>query len=213
MANTEYGYIGATPTQDMFSGNSGMFGVNDVVELIEEDKYRVGSDLFHIQTINASSQANIDFTNIHNTRFNTHLIVYDGLRPTGDNEPLALRLRQQSNSTFFTSGYKVAVGEMYSNNFGAYRGSKNFLRIAENTGNQSYENANGFVWIHGAGDSESYTDITAQSTCVWNNATEIGLLGGGFLKNSAVIDGFRLYGENTGTTWTGRVALYGVTGQ
>lgn len=214
MSNFEFGYIGATPTQDFITGNSGMFNLDEVIELKDENKFRLGSDLIHLQTQEVSGQVGIDFTDIKNTRFNTHLLIMDRLRPTNDNEPISLRLRAQSTGSFFTgSSYKVAVGEMYSNTFGAYRGSKTFIRVAENTGNQSYETTNGFVWIHGAGDPNSYTCVTAQSTSVWNNATEIGLLGGGFLKDSSIIDGFRIFGENTNSALNGRVALYGVSGQ
>lgn len=57
MSNIEYGYIGATPTQSR-TGNSGVFSMQDVIDLEQDDKWRWNS--FPVETASAQLDIYLD---------------------------------------------------------------------------------------------------------------------------------------------------------
>ena len=203
----KYGYYGATPTQS-FNNNKGIFSTQSATNLRKENNYSVGSDWVLIQRSTSTGTTAFEFTNCFESVFRTHVVVVKDIIPTGtDNNPIKLMVGN-SSGTYLTD-YKIAVGEMYNNTYGAYRGTKAFMRIIENTGNDTYESAHCVCYVYDMGISE-YTRFSAQSVGTYNTYYKIGLLGTGFEKSAGVRTRLKVQGENAQTNLSGTVELYGI---
>ena len=79
---SEYGYIPEAPDQS-FGNNKGIFTPNDIYDLTRADKYTQYGQLDLLQTQNANTNQNIEFTNYEG--YNVHLLVVNNhIFPAGN---------------------------------------------------------------------------------------------------------------------------------
>ena len=100
--SNEYGYVPLAPTQTPGS-NSGVFEVNDIVDLLAVNKWSLQDSLQLIETKNiTSSTAYVDFTDLGT--YNTHMLsLSDEQKASTTNNFLCIRVG--TDGTFKTSRY------------------------------------------------------------------------------------------------------------
>jgi len=151
--SNEYGYVPTSPAQSRES-NTGIFEVNDIVDLLNSEQWKLQDDLVLIETKNiTTSTAFIDFTDLGS--YNTHLLsLSDEAKATATKDFLCIRVG--TDGTFKTSRYSSSFRYGGTNNsFGDDRSQAetSFNRMLQNTDNTG--NANGIVWLYNIVNNET----------------------------------------------------------
>ena len=87
--------------------NSGVFNIDDINFLKDNQQYPILGQLELLQTITLSSAVDtVSFDNIKETEYNTHLVQVNNCIPETDNRHLRLRLKVDSSTIniFFLLG-------------------------------------------------------------------------------------------------------------
>ncbi len=151
--SNEYGYVPTSPTQSN-NNNTGVFEVNDIVDLLALDEWTLQDSLVLIETKNiTSSTAFIDFTNLGT--YNTHLLsLNDEAKASTTKDFLCIRVG--TDGTFKTSRYSSSFRYGGTNNsFGDDRSQSetSFNRLLQNVDNTG--NANGIFWLYNIVNNET----------------------------------------------------------
>lgn len=205
--SNEYGYIGASPTQASGS-NTGVFEVNDIVDLLALDKWTLQGSLQLIETQTFSGVVNVDFTSIQETKYDTHFFVINNVVMTTATESVGLRF-SESGVLETASVYQVAYQNRATDS--TYNESKStgqnriFATTAVGTG--SADVIAGYGYIYNAGNSSKYTSVNIASTGI-DSILEC-RYGGGTLPQASVVDTFRFF-NNAGNNMSGKISVFGV---
>ena len=204
-----FGYTGQNQPNQTVS-NSGVFSITDVAELQSQGKLSGSLELIEEQTI-TETVAQVDFTSIKENLFDVHLLVLKKMITENNNKRVSLR--------FFESGV-IETGSVYqfANQVGTAGGTfsevkstaNNDIRITDNTGNDTGESSNTYVYLYNLGNSSKYSFVTCQSIGTDGTPTIFMEFGGGVLPQASVVDGIRVLGNSAINLTGGTIKLYGV---
>ena len=153
----------------------------------------------------------IDVTRIKQDVYGVHFVSFE-LIPNTDNSLPSIRYINTSDSVITATNYEECFGEFYADaSYTTYNSTGNGeVRIAENTGNANGESCVGSFYIYNAGSAD-YTFSTHQNTSVYTDSELIGMQGGGMLKQTDLIKGFRVFDQNNASgTFTGSISVWGL---
>lgn len=193
-----YGYLGAEPKQQV--KNAGVLSVNDVAKLQSVGQWGGSLELIETKTVSASST--IDFTTIHQDKYDVHKLYLDLTMTNG-----YVAIRYFEGGTLETTGVYEYAGfhNRSSNNHGTTRGSSQAYALLTS------HNVNGRfgseVTFHKLGDSSHYSFNTAHTT--FTNNESFNLIVGGSMNQTSEVDGIRIYNISS-NNMTGKAFLYGV---
>jgi len=193
-----YGYLGTEPNQKV--KNAGVVDVNDVAKLQSLGQWGGSLELIETQTVSASST--IDFTTIHQDKYDVHKLYLDLTMTNG-----YVACRFYESGTLETTGVYEYAGwyNRSSNVHGSFRGS------SQTTIYLTSHNVNGRcgseVSFHKLGDSSHYSFNTAHTT--FTNNESFNLIVGGNMTQASEVDGIRIFNTSS-NNMTGKAFLYGV---
>ena len=187
--------------------NSGVFTIDDINFLKDNQQYPSLGQLELIQTQTASSVTYLDFLNIKEDIYNVHFVTFSDIK-WGTADTFKSRLSDDGGVTFeSTNNYYSA--QQYGGTNGSFGGStrnptSEFDRILQNQANLSH---NGYVYLYNLGDSGKYSFMTQQTTN-WSSGHIQFKYGSQTYNVASRINAIRFY-TNT-HAWTGSISLYGI---
>ena len=203
-----YGYLGVHPNQQ--KSNSGVFAISDYVNTQNDGELGGSLELIATETV-GSATATVDFTSIKQGKYDVHFVTFHNIQCETDGKRLVMR--------FFESGNIEAAGVYHYATQVSYAGaiyssvnatSGTDIRISDNTGNDTGESQNGFVYCYNLGDSNKYSVITSNSSGVASTSIGWGEFGGGALPQASEVDGIRFLIDGNHNITGGVFKLYGV---
>lgn len=206
--SNDFGFLPESPTQSL-AENSGIFEVNDVVELLQAGQFALGDSyqLIETQTV-TSATATVDFTNLGT--FKTHYLVLSN-NENDANDIVSIRFG--SGGTFKTSRYSSSFRYGGSNSLEGDDRSQTETAI-NRVLQHSYSGgvANGYFYIYHA-VSATETNVTGQSFGRNSTPSTTSYFHfGGWEQNEAVAyDTIRLFCEGGNNIISLTASLYGVT--
>ena len=192
----EYGYIGKEVEQ-AFRSNKGIFTPQDIIELDQENKWTNFGQLELIQTQTiSSSTASMDFTNIKETEYDTHVLFWSNYRNVTNDRALGMRLSEDNGTTFLTSSnyeYSLKVKNGTSESFSRSSGDSRAL-LGFNGGNALPYSANGYLYFFNLGAGDKYNIYTQFGSQLYRD-TETYLMhfGSGQNDQAKQISGIRVF--------------------
>lgn len=205
--SNDYGYIPEAPTQSR-AGNTGIFEVNDVVELLQAGQYRLQDSLELIETqVISTATATVDFENLGT--YKTHyLVLSDNQNDAND----LVSIRFGSGGTFKTSRYSSSFRYGGSNSLEGDDRSQTETAI-NRVLQHSYSGgvSNGYFYIYHA-VSATETNVTGQSFGRNTTPSTTSYFHwGGWEQNEAVAyDTIRLFCEGGNNITRLKASLYGI---
>ena len=211
--SNKYGYSGVDIPTQAFQANVGKFDPAEINELVQEDKWTQYGQLELLQTQNANTNQNIEFTNYEG--YNVHLLVVNNhIFPAGT---------QSYGIRFYESGV-LESGNVYHevNNEGGFAGNfydnkdtdNNYIRI-DNTGSESLHQSY-CMYFYNLLDSTKYSWLSYHRIMMRysssGNANENGSYyqwGGGCLPQKSIVDKIQVY-NSAKTASAGSLSLYGI---
>jgi hypothetical protein len=156
-----------------------------------------------IETIEAAADATIDFTDIGESEFNSHLLYVTAAIPSVDSEVFHIRLSQ--SGVFIDS----ANYDTRATSIGLFS-SQTAFRINAGSGNDTYEELQFIISIQGLGDSDHYKFLRADGSAILSDGAPYLINSMGVFKaNQSACDGIQLY-FGSGNVASGRFSLYGL---
>ena len=203
-----YGYTGSPPNQII--NNSGVFSSADIADLQSQGHAGGSLELIETQTISSNTAA-VDFTDIKADIYDVHRLEIINARSDTDNKDFSLRV---SVSGTFDAGtnYHRALMSVDANGGTqeSYTTTASQMDITLYSGNATNEKANSYIYIYNAGNSAKYTFNTNQSTYINVNGVYKMVYGGGMYDQTGIVDGFRIFMDNSGNIESGVFKLFGV---
>ena len=193
-----YGYLGAEPKQQV--KNAGVLSVNDVAKLQSVGQW--GGSLELIETQIVSADTTIDFTTIHQDKYDVHKLYLDLTMTSGN-----VACRFYETGTLETASVYEFAGwyNRSSNVHGSSRGSSQaYILLSSHPVNGRFGSE---VAFHKLGDSSHYSFSTAHTSFV--NAESFNLINGGNMTQASEVDGIRIF-NTLSINMTGKAFLYGV---
>ena len=204
-----FGYIGQNQTKQKIK-NSGVLSSFEVSHLEKQGHAGGSLELIEEQTI-SGTVAQVDFTSIQQSKYDVHLLILSNILTETNNKRASIR--------FFESGV-IETGSVYqtANQVGTAGGtfsevnntSSNDIRITDNTGNDTGESSNIYVYCYNLGNSAKYSFVTCQSVGTDGTPTAFMEFGGGVLPQASTVDGIRVLGNGSQNLTGGNLKLYGV---
>tara|TARA_R110002020_G_scaffold110651_4_gene255631 strand:- start:427 stop:996 length:570 start_codon:yes stop_codon:yes gene_type:complete len=167
-------------------------------------------ELIETKTI-SGTVAQVDFTSIKESTYNVHLLMLSNMLTETDAKRVALRFFE-SGSIEIASVYQFAnfVLEAGGSQANVASTGSNTLRITDNTGNDTGESSNTYVYLYNLGDSSKYSFITCQSSAITSSAVGVTEFGSGVLPQTSTVDGIRVLGDGAINLTGGTMSLYGI---
>ena len=207
-------YIPKNAVTQAFRSNKGVLSPNQIIDLDNANKFtKYGQLELLLTNASISSASTVDFTGLETYGdFNTFFVTFTDLTIANDNKRIGLELL--SNGVASGTAYHAAasVGEADGTHTPTASTSLPGLRITDNIGSATNENANGYIYIYNCLDAIKYTFITYHSTFV-NSAGVPGYeFGSGTHPFTRFDNGLRFHPDiNGSSTFTGgSFSLYGI---
>lgn len=204
-----YGYIGATPSQVKF--NYGNFSLNDINQLKKTNNF--GGTYEHIETITASNQVSIEFTNIQEDKYDLHRLIAHGVSNQSTGRVNA-RFSTNGGSSYITSGYTRVV--TYRNHTGSDTGnysnnSENAIWYSvgtDNSGNTATSGA--YINFYNLGNGSKYKNMIFEHTGNnTNNNTNYMVFGKYQYESAVVVNAIQFFAQSGTQIKKGVFSLYG----
>lgn len=204
-------YLGTQPND--VKQNTGLYTPSEILQLTKDGSWGGSLDLIAEQT--TSGAVSYNFTSIQQTKYNVHLLLISTLTVPAGSQSWGIRF-YESGVLETASVYEYSYQENGITGGTAENKStgESYIQI-NNTGSEQWV-ANLYIYFYNLGDSGKYSFCTFQgmpqrktSGGSYNPAGTYQRYGGGFLRQSSLVDGIQIY--NSATTSTGGTAkLYGV---
>ena len=201
-------YIGTQPNN--VKKNTGLYNPSEILQLTKEGSWGGSMELIQSQTV-SSPVAQVDFTSIKESKYDVHLLTWVDVVSANDSKRMVLRFFE-SGTIETASVYQYANQVNYAGNI--YTEAKstgdNDIRINDNTGNDTAENQNGYVYCYNLGNSSKYSYTNCMSVGVASTNINWSEFGGGVLPQASTVDGIRLLIDGDYNITAGTLKLYGV---
>ena len=153
-------YIPKDAVTQAFRSNKGVLTPNQIIELDNENKFtKYGQLELLITNASISSASTVDFTGLDTYgNFNVFFVTFTDLTIANDNKRIGLELL--SNGTASGTNYKAGGQAMEVDGTFTEARSTSLpgLRITDNIGSATNENANGYIYIYIVSGSILYID-------------------------------------------------------
>lgn len=187
--------------------NSGVFNIDDINFLKDNQQYPSFGQLELIQTQVAFNVTNLDFTNIQEDVFNVHLVTFEDIQ-WGTADSFYCRLSDDGGVSFESSSNhdKAQQYGSASGSFGVSTRSNHdrWDRILQNQANNPHT---GYLYIYNLGDSTKYSHAT-QLTNNWSSGNYQFKFGSHVYKVTSKINALRFFTSTH--AWSGTISLYGI---
>ena len=167
-------------------------------------------ELIETQTV-SGTVSEVDFTSIQESTYNVHLLMLSNMLTENNDKRTTLR--------FFESGV-IETGSVYQfgNQVGTAGGTftevkstaSSDIRITDNTGNDTGESSNTYVYLYNLGDNGKYSFTTSHSTGTSGTPTYFMEFGSGVLPQASTVDGIRVLVNGGFNLTGGTISLYGI---
>lgn len=209
-----YGFIGATPTQNKRTGNTGVLSTADIIQLKQLDQLNGwGDDFYKIATSNITNQASIDFTGCDYTR--DYLLVWNNVTFSASGGYFNLRVSNNNGVSWQSSAE-------YDSNLYYCRGTTDTYdyvssaitadRIGTSSNNGTGHCFNGFVYMDGyrgfdtQGTGMRITGLGVNIHTSASDAIEYNRINGRFTYKPIDINAIQVYSSTA--SMSGRFTLY-----
>ena len=167
-------------------------------------------ELIQTQTV-SGTVAQVDFTSIKESTYNVHLLMLSNMVTENDNKRVSLRLFEsgtiETGSVYHIANFVLEAGGSQAD---VRSTGISDLRITDNTGNDTGESSNTYVYLYNLGDSSKYSFITCQSSAITSSAIGVTEFGSGVLPQTSTVDGIRVLGSSAINLTSGTMSLYGI---
>tara|TARA_B100000282_G_C31707525_1_gene479451 strand:- start:908 stop:1507 length:600 start_codon:yes stop_codon:yes gene_type:complete len=196
--------------------NSGIFLVNDVVDLIKHKQFPSGDSIELIQTQNVTEVKNTTFSNIAEDEYSVHFMTISNLQSRRGSQNLGIRFLEsgvlESGSVYDYSMRSVSLTDSAAT---AAATNGTYIRL-DNTGSESWIN-NFYIYFYNLGAPDIISSCTIHRTGhrintsgAYNASGTYMALGGGLLRQRSKVDGIVIHNSAFGDSAT--YSLYGIRG-
>ena len=186
--------------------NSGVFNIDDINFLKDNQQYPNFGQLELIQTQTVSSVTAVNFQTLGD--FNVHFLTLTNMESSTNNIRYGLRFYE--NGVLETgTNYVWTYAQQLSNASGSELGETSRTSIAIQIEQPTGFNSGGYTYLYNLLDSTKYSVITNQHIRVSNSM--IAEFGMGVLSQASLVDGFQISGYDSSTpSFSGTLSLYGI---
>ena len=196
--------------------NSGIFLVNDVVDLIKHKQFPSGDSIELIQTQNVTEVKNTTFSNIAEDEYSVHFMTISNLQSRRGSQNLGIRFLEsgvlESASVYDYSNRGVSLTDAAASSSST---SGTFIYL-DNTGSESWVN-NFYIYFYNLGAPDLISSCTWHKTGHrintsgnYNSSGTYMRVGGGLLRQRSKVDGIVIHNSACGDSAT--YSLYGIRG-
>jgi len=184
--------------------NSGIFSVNDINDLINNQQYPKIGELQHIQTQTFSEVYNLNFMEIQEEYYDVHFMTFNRV-----NGYSAIN----SGIQFYEDGVLETANvyqdaSQYGTTGGSFGESKSTARnriYLHNYGNQ--QPTGGYAYFYNLGDSTKYSFCTWHSIQAFTSSGTM-FFGSGVMTQASKVNGIKIYIDSI--SMSGSISLYGI---
>ena len=167
-----------------------------------------------IETKTFSGVNSVEFTNLKENIYKTHILVNHYTYQDYLNDySFRWLLSTNGGTSYITSGYamgyqQITQGTGFVNNYANSRTHFEFKGAVKTISNESGARAVGIYYIYNLGNASQYTHHVANSYNMWT--TESSYLGGGFYNTTGTINAMKFDDFGLGYNIAGKLSLYGL---
>tara|TARA_R110001592_G_scaffold70003_10_gene214657 strand:+ start:519 stop:1121 length:603 start_codon:yes stop_codon:yes gene_type:complete len=183
--------------------NSGLYTPSQILELTKDGSW--GGSLELIETETFSGASSVNFDDLGN--YKVHVFQWNNIH-LDDNRDMNLRTKVGGSVQSASSTYSRAMQVGSSSQDQDKDPNLDRLRLWAQTGADTGEAVNGFLWMYCALDSTKYTTFNQHYAQIIYNGNFEGSFGGGAYKVANTLSGVQLYPSSS--TITGSISLYGL---
>jgi len=190
--------------------NSGIYGVNDIRYLMDNQQWKSVGELQLIETQIANSVSAVDFLNIKENEYDVHFMTMTNVQSSGDNVEVT-QVQLYQNGTLYTgTTYEFArQNQTASANNESYTTTADEFQLCGGNGNGTNEKGYAYIYFYNLGDSIKYPALS-WSAGMWSSDPYLfTTFGSGLLAQSDIVDGIRIRAAS-GNIATGTFSLYGI---
>ncbi len=190
--------------------NSGIYGVNDIRYLMDNQQWKNVGDLQLIQTQTFSSSTAV-FSALEEDTYNLHLFTFTDVHFSGQSE-FDYQLSSDDGSSYLT-GYQFA--NQRGNGGGSFAERKSTgqdgARLLGDIDEGAHSLANGYMYLYNVGDSTKYTWSTSHMVFM-DNADLLNFEFGGQVRVTKEKHNAIKFGQGVGATalTSATISLYGL---
>ena len=196
--------------------NSGVFLVNDIVDLIKHKQFPSGDSIELIQTQNVTEVKNTTFSNIAEDEYSVHFMTISNLQSRRGSQNLGIRFLEsgvvESGSVYDYSNRGVNL----TGNAARQSSTSGTYIYLDNTGSESWIN-NFYIYFYNLGAPDLISSCTWHRTGhrintsgAYNPSGTYLPVGGGLLRQRSKVDGIVIHNSAFGDSAT--YSLYGIRG-
>lgn len=194
--------------------NSGVFNIDDINFLKDNQQYPSIGELQHIETQQIiGTPTTIEFTSIQQHVFDIHFLTYSNVQGNSTTaQDLRMRLSKDGGSSYETSNYSHAKqNNQSSGSSSEIRGtSENMIFLTGDLDNETNATVNGYIYFYGLGNSEQYTMMHDKNT-FYQSAVGLRYRNGSMMwKDTSVVNAIQFITSAGGGFKFGTFALYGI---
>ena len=167
-----------------------------------------------ITSYTLSSGNNAGFNNLASNPYNIYLLTMNNVKTLADNVQLRVRFSTTNGSTEVVSGYNYAFQRATTGSLGTTfqevkSQNNNFLGIHNDTGNNTNETVNGYIYLYNLLDSSNYSYLSHHLSGNNKDGQYSMAFGGGVNRNAQTVNSFNI-GASSNFLASGDFALYGL---
>ena len=165
-----------------------------------------------IQTQTVSGVSSVTFTSIDEATYNVHLLTFNDLDLSNDQENLNIQFSNDGGSSFESSNYKWVHQRQIegTGGLGVNSNSASKIEINRLLGNATNETQNCYIYFYNLGDSSDYSLTSSHTTGIYFDNSYIANFGGGGYFVAETINAFSFQDSGSGGTFSATMSLYGV---
>ena len=210
--SNEYGYVPSSPTQAI-RNNTGVFEVNDINNLIEDNKWTSFGQLELIETKTVTSSSLITFDDIKSDIYNVHFMTLNNMETDKSSGSVQLGIRFAESGVMETgANYKWAINRFQGGSFSDQR-TTGLSRIGigwYSIDNGTYNCENAYVYFYNLGDSTKYSFTTSHSSGYNYEDQQAMGYGSGVLPQASFVDKIQISDYSSLDNLSGVISLYGI---
>ena len=195
-------YLGTQPND--VKKNTGLYTPSEILQLTKEGSW--GGSLELIDTETFTNASTVEFNNLGN--YKVHLFQWNNIH-IDDNRDQNLRVKVGGSVQSDASTYSRAMQVGGSSEGQDRDPNLDRLRILAQTGADTGEAFNGFLWMYCALDSTKYTTFNQHYAQIIYNGVFEGSFGGGAYKVANALSGIQFY-PSSSVMRSGSISLYGL---
>lgn len=149
-----YGFIGAVPTQNKRTGNTGILSTADIILLKQNDQLDGwGDDLMLVDKVTLSGASSVEFTSSKINVMNTAKIIFNNITFSSAGSDLRFNVSDDGGSTFKT-GASYDTNNYYqrgtTRTYSSVENNVTYGRLGSGTGTATGNSLNGYIETEGS---------------------------------------------------------------